>query len=281
MPRTSTNRKRYDINYCFPSGAAISPPCSTKASPQICDLKWLGSMLSSPDGKKATGGRHSDCDRRLRLRRADRRRSWRRKIASTVVPPAQATQVSAHDGFRILIISTLVENLGLDLCRAIRSASAMSIILLLPADRQLDGVEAGADYCLPIGTEMRQLMVHVRALLRRSELDEQERWRVLQFDGWRIDPHRRLLSAPDGSNVSLLAAEFELLIAFCRQPGTVLSRRFLLDATHIGLGRPLERSVDVHICRLRRKLTEAGNGGELIQTVRLGGYVLVARVNPE
>lgn len=203
------------------------------------------------------------------------------KIASTVVPPAQATQVSARDGFRILIISTLVENLGLDLCRAIRSASAMSIILLLPADRQLDGVEAGADYCLPIGTEMRQLMVHVRALLRRSELDEQERWRVLQFDGWRIDPHRRLLSAPDGSNVSLLAAEFELLIAFCRQPGTVLSRRFLLDATHIGLGRPLERSVDVHICRLRRKLTEAGNGGELIQTVRLGGYVLVARVNPE
>ncbi|TCR97874.1 response regulator transcription factor [Rhizobium sp. BK418] len=207
----------------------------------------------------------------------------RHGLASAVVALAQATdQVRSGDRFRILIIvaSTTAE-IGLDLCRHIRTTSSIPIVLLSGAEEQLDGLEAGADYCLPFHTDMRRLMVHVRALLRRSDFNEDERRLTLNFEGWRVDPRRRELLAPDGSHVALLAAEFEILIALCRQPGVVLSRRSLLDATHIGLGRPLERSVDVHICRLRRKLAQGGNAAELIQTVRLGGYVFIGKINPE
>lgn len=204
-------------------------------------------------------------------------------LASTVVAPAQALDhLLAGDGWPVLIIAIAgAADIALDLCRTIRRLSAISIILLLPEDKQIEGLEAGADQCLTSEISPRQLTVHVHALLRRFDRDESEGRRPLKFDGWRIDPHGRTVSTPDGSDVALLAAEFELLVAFCRNPGAVLSRRSLLDATHIGIGRPLERSVDVHICRLRRKLEEAGKGGELIQTVRLGGYVFVARINPE
>ncbi|MBW9054596.1 winged helix-turn-helix domain-containing protein [Rhizobium mesosinicum] len=207
----------------------------------------------------------------------------RHDLASTVVAPAQAPAQARSGGrCRILIISaSATAEIGLDLCRRIRAASSIPIILLSGAEEQLDGLEAGADYCLPFHTDMRRLMVHVRALLRRSDLYEDERRFTLNFEGWGVDPRRRELVAPDGSHVALLAAEFEILIALCRQPGVILSRRALLDATHIGLGRPLERSVDVHICRLRRKLAQGGNAAELIQTVRLGGYVFVGQINPE
>jgi two-component system, OmpR family, response regulator len=207
----------------------------------------------------------------------------RHGFASAVVAPAQATdQVLSGGRFRILIISTsTTPEIGLDLCRRIRAASSIQIILLSGAEEQLDGLEAGADYCLPFDADMHKLMVHVRALLRRSDLYEDERRPTLNFEGWRVDPRRRELLAPDGSHVALLAAEFEILIALCRQPGVVLSRRALLDATHIGLGRPLERSVDVHICRLRRKLAQGGNAPQLIQAVRLGGYVFIGQINPE
>ncbi|XAZ26253.1 response regulator transcription factor (plasmid) [Sinorhizobium sp. B11] len=201
-------------------------------------------------------------------------------LQSRVVQTALAAhQVSTDHGF--LILATATGDLSVELYRDIRKSSAMPIILLAPDDRQLAGRDTGADHCLPSSANPHQLMAEVRAFLRKLERGERQRLRVLTFEGWRVDTHRRAVTAPDGSRVSLLAAEFDLLVAFCRSPGTVLSRRVLLEATHIGLGRPLERSVDVHVCRLRRKLAEAGDGGDLIQTVRLGGYVLVSPINPE
>ena len=201
-------------------------------------------------------------------------------LQSRVVQTALAAhQVSADHGSLILVIAT--GDPSIDLCRDIRKSSAIPIILLAPDDRQLAGIDTGADRLLPGGANPHHLIAEVRACLRGLERGERQRLRVLTFEGWRVDTHRRAVTAPDGSNVRLLAAEFDLLVAFCRSPGIVLSRRALLEATHIGLGRPLERSVDVHVCRLRRKLAEAGDGGKLIQTVRLGGYVLVSPINPE
>jgi len=204
-------------------------------------------------------------------------------LQSRVVQTALAAhQVSADQGFLILVIATGGSgDLSVELYRDIRKSSATPIILLAPDVRQLAGIDTGADHCLPGSANPHQLMAEVRACLRGLERGERQRLRVLTFEGWRVDTHRRAVTAPDGSKVRLLAAEFDLLVAFCRSPGTVLSRRVLLEATHIGLGRPLERSVDVHVCRLRRKLAEAGDGGDLIQTVRLGGYVLVSPINPE
>lgn len=205
-------------------------------------------------------------------------------LAGAVMAPRQATrQALARRNFDILIIAIVVDTAaGAILCGSVRNDSDKPIILFLPPERHLDGIEAGADYCLPPECEPRHLMTHVRALLRRSVPSIGKSSRKLKFDGFRIDADRRQLHAPDGSLIRLHGAEFELLHAFCRQPGAVLSRSALLDATHLGIGKPLERSIDVHICRLRRRLSQAqANAGELIQTVRLGGYVFISRINPE
>lgn len=204
-------------------------------------------------------------------------------VTTEMSPERVLHQGLTHHEFRLLIVAIVVEShVGVALCEQVKNQSGIPIILLLPPERHLDGIEAGADFCLPLDSDPKRLMTHVRALLRRSGPASRKGGRSLRFDGFRIDMDRRQLFAPDGSIVKLLGAEFEILLALCRHPGTVLSRATLLDATHIGLGRPLERSIDVHICRLRRSLSKAqANAGELIQTVRLGGYALISSINPE
>jgi two-component system OmpR family response regulator len=99
----------------------------------------------------------------------------------------------------------------------------------------------------------------------------------MTFRGWRIDPLTRRLWNPAGVIVPLTGAEFDLLLAFCRNPGVVLTRRQLLASMHIGRASPVERSIDVHVSRLRRKI-DRDSVNPLISTVRLGGYILSATV---
>lgn len=105
-----------------------------------------------------------------------------------------------------------------------------------------------------------------------------ERLRPLRFDGWRLDPLRRQLHDPRNTRISLTTAEFDLLLAFCRNPGRVLSREELLTLTHAGLAGPVERSVDVHVSRIREKIETDPHEPALLKTVRLGGYMFTARV---
>jgi two-component system OmpR family response regulator len=102
--------------------------------------------------------------------------------------------------------------------------------------------------------------------------------RILQFAGWRLDIAGRQLFSPTGALVPLRAAEFELLLALAERPQRVLSRDQLLDLSRGRAAASFDRSVDVQISRLRRKLKIDPKDPELIKTVRSGGYIFAAAV---
>lgn len=172
---------------------------------------------------------------------------------------------------------------GLSLCRRIRGDRTVPIILLTAIDEEVDrilGLEMGADDYITKPFSTREVIARIRSVLRRTlqNPDGSDRKRVLRFNGWRIDPIRRQLHNPDAVRVGTTTTEFDLLLAFCRNPGRILSREELLTLTHAGLAGPIERSVDVHISRLRHKLEDNPKEPALIKTVRLGGYVFTAAV---
>jgi two-component system OmpR family response regulator len=192
------------------------------------------------------------------------------------------TQLSSGT-FDLLLVGPSFDSLdGLLLCRDVRAASAIPIIKLRApghVETTLDALDAGADHSILTEASATELLIHVGAVLRRSLLDQvRPGGRHLTFSGWRLDPLLRELHNPHGVLVSLSAAEFDLLLALCRRPGKVIARAELLAATHVGSAKPVERSVDVHVSRLRRKLTSSGDSRGLIKTVRLGGYVFTAKV---
>jgi len=173
---------------------------------------------------------------------------------------------------------------GLSICRRLRAASSIPIIMLTALKEDVDrivGLEIGADDYVTKPFNPRELVARIRALLRRVQGHQTARDngnRTLQFAGWSISPATRKLSNADGVMVSLTSAEFDLLIAFCRNPSRILSREQLLELTHNGLAGPIERSIDVHISRIRQKIEPDPCEPQLIKTVRLAGYIFTASV---
>ncbi|SFS05859.1 response regulator transcription factor [Sphingomonas jatrophae] len=172
---------------------------------------------------------------------------------------------------------------GIDLCREIRRKSDVPIIFISAkgseADRVL-GLELGADDYLakPFGT--RELIARVRAVLRRGGLERgpsEPREREAHFDGWVVSFPRRELKSPSGALVELTGAEFDLLASFLSHPGRVIARERLIELSRTRLGDSSDRSVDVLVSRLRRKLSAAGQPAP-ITTVRGIGYMLNTEV---
>jgi two-component system, OmpR family, response regulator len=172
---------------------------------------------------------------------------------------------------------------GLSICRRLRASSSMPIIMLTALGEDVDriiGLEIGADDYVTKPFNSRELVARIRALLRRARAGAKTSLRQgpLRFAGWRIFPTERKLLDPDGVRVTTTSAEFDLLLAFCQNAGQVLSREQLLDLTHGGLAGPVERSVDVHVSRLRQKIEPDTRDPTLIKTVRLGGYIFTPDV---
>lgn len=172
---------------------------------------------------------------------------------------------------------------GFSICRRVRATSELPIIMLTALGDEVDrvvGLEIGADDYLAKPFASRELVARVRALLRRSKpgLSRQSaRPRFYRFQGWALEPTSRCLFNPDGVRVALTSTEFDLLLAFCQNPGKVLARDQLLEMTHSGLAGPIARTIDVHVSRIRQKL-ETDNNANMIQTVRLGGYIFTPNV---
>lgn len=170
---------------------------------------------------------------------------------------------------------------GLSLCRRLRATSAVPILIVSARGDDIDrvvGLEIGADDYLPKPFNARELVARVRALLRRATLSAYEptvRGKRLTFSGWTIDMRLRTLTNAEGTLVMLTPAEFDLLQVLCERAGRVLTREQLIDLTQGRAATPNERSIDILVSRLRRKMEGDVNLPRLIRTVRAGGYEFV------
>jgi two-component system, OmpR family, response regulator len=167
---------------------------------------------------------------------------------------------------------------GLSLLREIRSSGTVPVIMLTAVAGEFDrvvGLELGAeDYiCKPFS--LRELLARIRVVLRRR-FDSEHRvgsGPSYRFAGWSLDARARLLASPSGGHVELTTGEFELLQAFVEHPNTVLNRDQLLDLIHGRSIPSIDRTIDVKIMRLRRKIEPEMKAPRLIKTVRNGGYI--------
>lgn len=171
---------------------------------------------------------------------------------------------------------------GLDLCRALRSESQVPVVMLTAKGDEIDrivGLEVGADDYLPKPFNPRELLARIKAVLRRSRAPEggiaQGSGRQIGFEGWNLDILKRELTDPSGVVVDLSSGEYDLLLTFLEAPQRVLSREYLLDSTRNRTFDVFDRSIDVQVSRLRRKIEARG---ELIKTVRGAGYLFAAAV---
>jgi two-component system OmpR family response regulator len=175
---------------------------------------------------------------------------------------------------------------GLELCRELRAASSIPILFLTAMGEETDrivGLEMGADDYLAKPFNPRELLARVRAVLRRATAPAAvgrggAAAKRLRFAGWLLDLGRRRLEAPDGVIVDLTTGEYELLIAFAQHPQRVLTRNQLMDLTRGRDAIPFDRSIDVQVSRLRRKIEADHQSPSKIVTVRGDGYMFTPEV---
>jgi two-component system OmpR family response regulator len=172
---------------------------------------------------------------------------------------------------------------GLSICRRLRAKGTTPILMLTAKADDIDrivGLELGADDYLAKPFNPRELLARIRAVLRRSDgAAAHPPSRKLGFGGLIADLDGHNVSTADGTAVDLTSAEFDLLACFLERPKRVLSRDQLLDWTRRRSAEPFDRTIDVSISRLRRKLAAADPPAALfIKTVRNGGYLFAAEV---
>ena len=169
---------------------------------------------------------------------------------------------------------------GLELAQWIRANSDIRIIILSGRGETVDriiGLEMGSDDYLAKPFAMRELLARVKSVLRRVQLgaaDQTSRAPPrVRFAGWTLDRLSRRVVAPSGDEVRLTAGEFDLLAAFVDNANSVLSRERLLDITRDREAVPVDRTIDVQVGRLRRKLQDDSGAPRLIKSVRGAGYI--------
>lgn len=175
---------------------------------------------------------------------------------------------------------------GLAICRRLRAEGDVPIVMLTALGEEgerIVGLEVGADDYLPKPFNPRELLARIRAVLRRTGSERPKtasghRVRRLCFEGWQVDLSARELCDPEGALVPLTSGEFDLLEAFVERPQQVLSRDQLADLTSGRSLGPFDRSIDVALSRLRRKLGEDPKTPRMIKTVRHGGYYFACDV---
>ncbi|NUB28037.1 response regulator [Azospirillum brasilense] len=176
---------------------------------------------------------------------------------------------------------------GLSLCRRLRATpdtAQTPVIMLTAMGEETDrivGLEMGADDYLAKPFSPRELLARVKAVLRRASgppVAGGAVGKTLGFEGWTLDLAKRELRSPDGVLVQLSAGEYDLLVAFVEHPQRVLTRDQLLDLARGRSAVPFDRSIDVQVSRLRRKIEPDPADPTMIKTVRGGGYLFTPAV---
>lgn len=186
----------------------------------------------------------------------------------------------------LIVLDVMLPGLsGVELCRQVRQSSTVPILMLTARSEEADrvlGLEMGADDYLTKPFGSRELLARIRALLRRvnssPNLIKPSTGTTYKFDGWTVDTLRRQLTNADGVVIDVSSGEYDLLLAFLEAPQRVLTREQLLDMARNRTAIPgFDRSIDVQISRLRRKMGSEDAEG-IIKTVRGAGYMFVANV---
>jgi two-component system, OmpR family, response regulator len=183
----------------------------------------------------------------------------------------------------------LADEDGMQLARQLRETSEVPVIIVTGKREEADrvmGLEIAADDYVTKPFSNRELLARIRAVLRRYQVRSQVtaaprdgKRRAYRFDGWELSLLARRLTSPAGQRVELSNGEFNLLLALCEAPQRVLSRDQLLELSRLHGGEVYDRSIDVQILRLRRKVEVDPSNPKLIRTERGAGYVLDTRVD--
>ena len=193
----------------------------------------------------------------------------------------------AKNRFDLVILDLMLPGEdGLTLCRDLRSRSQIPVIMLTALGDETErivGLEMGADDYVPKPFNPRELLARIKAVLRRTHAlpDALRGAKRLHFAGWTLDVAARQLNDTNGIVVPLSSGEYRLLRVFLDHPQHVLSRDQLLDLTRGREAGPFDRSIDVQVGRLRKRLRDTTQEPQLIKTVRGEGYVLAAGVELE
>jgi two-component system OmpR family response regulator len=211
---------------------------------------------------------------------------------STASDGVEMEAVLHRAGIDLVILDVMLPGRsGLDLCREIRARSRVPIIMLTAVTETTDrvvGLEMGADDYVAKPFDPRELLARVRAVLRRFDdkadgavTRPRNEPLVYRFAGWTMDVSRRRLVSPGGVRVELTTAEFNLLHTLVRSAQRVLTREQLIELSGGDAAQSFDRSVDILISRLRRKMEDEPRAPKLILTVRGGGYQFGPEITAE
>jgi two-component system OmpR family response regulator len=188
------------------------------------------------------------------------------------------TEAIAHRFDVVLLDLMLPEKSGLDVCRELRGRSDVPIIVLTARGEEADrvlGLELGADDYLAKPYSPRELLARIRAVVRRARGRAGPSLEVVKVGGLVVDPGARRATY-DGRDLALTGYEFALLEALAKRAGRVLSREQLMEMARGNAEESFDRSIDVHVSRLRHKLGDDPKRPRLLKTVRGAGYLLAA-----
>ncbi|RQP24921.1 winged helix-turn-helix domain-containing protein [Piscinibacter terrae] len=180
---------------------------------------------------------------------------------------------------------------GFAIARQLREHWQCGLVIVTGRGDAVDkvvGLEVGADDYVTKPFDLRELLARIKAVMRRmapasapaaatpsAPAAESTR---LTFSGWTLDTGSRNLANPQGADVPLTSGEYDLLHAFVRHPGRVLSRDFLLEQTRGREAGPFDRTIDVQVGRLRKKLDDDADNPQVIKSVRGAGYIFLPPV---
>ena len=209
------------------------------------------------------------------------------KLLEEYLQSEQLELDAAHDGpsglekalnnqYAVVILDVMLPGMsGLDVLKQLRQKSTVPVLMLTARGSELDrilGLELGADDYLPKPFNPRELVARLRAILRRTTTPGVSAGQPLHIADVELHPESRSVTCA-GKNVTLTGAEFDLLYTFLRSPGKIISREDLTQAALARPMSPMDRSIDVHVSNLRRKLGPYDGDQERIKAIRGSGYV--------
>ncbi len=229
------------------------------------------------------------CDDDLKIRQLVKEFLEQYQYAVSCVEDGQSllSRLTAREFDLILLDLMLPDEDGLSLCRKIRQSSSVPIIIITAVNDDIDRVaalEMGADYYMTKPLNVRVLMAYIKTILRRQKNTSQliintpplsqSSTYCYTFEGWTLNVKERSLICPAMTRVTLSYGEFQILLSLAKTPRCVLSRDTLLDATLTNERDSFDRSIDVLVSRIRKKLKAHTNDFNFIKTIRNVGYLL-------